>query len=87
MLVAPQKEEKICCVQEPYKEDKKRKNWKTPSDLVLFSLTIVGHLTEASVGKARAEGGDPILDWGSRECEGRWWWLMARTWIQAPWRH
>lgn len=37
---------------------------------------------EILVGKkVRVEGGDLVLDRGSRECEGRWWWLMARIWI------
>lgn len=87
--VGLKKEEKTCSVQEPYEEDKNKEEL---SDS--FRTWFCSHLlepdtlaTETSLRQARAEGGDPVLDWGSRECEGRWWWLMARTWIQAPWQH
>lgn len=39
------------------------------------------------LGGLELRGGDPVLDWESGDREERWWWLMARTWIQAPWQH
>lgn len=68
------------------RKTKTRKNFLIRLLPVLVLFTTVGHDRQRSpLGKLELKGGGPVLDWGGgRECEGRWWWLMARTWIQAP---
>lgn len=78
------KEDKTCSGQEPYEEDE---NKDERSDSFRSQFCSQTGSPASSVRKARAGGGGPVLDWGSREREGRWWWLMARTWIQALWQH
>lgn len=79
------KERSVALVKNSVGEIRPWKNQLTPSNSGSTGFRYGEH--GPRLGGLELRGGDPVLDWQSGDREERWWWLMARTWIQAPWQH